>query len=123
MKNLNSCFMTEITFEKLPQAVTQLYNKLENIERLLLEQSNESQSEPDQLLTIQQAGEFLYLAVPTLYRLVQRAEVPVCKRGKRLYFSKQELTEWVKAGRKKTLLETEKEAQQYINKKGLNNGK
>lgn len=113
----------EITFETLPKAVCQLYDKLDSIERLLLEQSNEPQPEPEQLLSIQQAGEFLRLAVPTLYRLVQRAEIPVCKRGKRLYFSKQELTEWIKAGRKKTLAETEKLAEIYINKKGLNNGK
>ena len=87
-------------------------------------QSNPNQPEADQLLTVQQAAEILCLSVPTLYGLTQRAEIPVCKRGKRLYFSKQELTNWIKAGRKKTLAETASEANQYIkNKKGLNNGK
>ena len=91
----------EITFEKLPQAVTQLLDKLENIERLLLIKSNTPQPESDILLTIKQAAEILHLSVPTIYGLVQRAEVPVCKRGKRLYFSRQELTTWIMAGRKK----------------------
>lgn len=116
--------MNEITFEKLPEAVTQLYNKLENIERLLLEKSKEPQPEADEFLTVSQAAEILNLSVPTIYGLTQRAEIPVCKRGKRLYFSKQELTNWIKAGRKKTLAETASEANQYIsNKKGLKNGR
>ena len=76
----------EPTFDKLPQAVNQIYDKLENIERLLLSISNDSQPEPDSLLTIKQAAEILHLSVPTIYGLVQRSEVPVCKRGKRLYW-------------------------------------
>ncbi len=103
----------EITFEKLPQAVNQLLNKLENIERLLLSQNN-TPPEEDKLLTIREAAEILHLSVPTVYGLVQRAEVPVCKRGKRLYFSKQELLAWIKSGRKKTVSEINAEAEQYI---------
>ena len=97
----------EINFENLPQALHQLYVKLESMERLLLTQSNDLQPEADQLLTIQQAGEILHLTIPTIYGLVQRAEVPVCKRGKRLYFSKMELTSWIMSGRKKTVSEIE----------------
>jgi len=66
-------------------------------------QGNTNQPEPEQLLTVQQAAELLNLSVPTLYGYTQRAEIPVCKRGKRLYFSKQSLFEWIKDGRKKTL--------------------
>lgn len=115
--------MKEITFEQLPNAVCQLHDKLDSIERLLLNKSNESQPGPEQLLNIRQAAEFLNKKVPTIYGLVQRAEIPVCKRGNRLYFSNQELTEWIKAGRRKTLAETEIEAEQYLIKKGLNHGK
>ena len=102
--------------------------RLSNIENLLLDLKHPLKEagnlpETDQLFTIQQAGEFLNLKVPTLYGLIQRAAIPVCKRGKRLYFSKQELIEWIKAGRKISLAETESEAINYINKKGLNHGK
>jgi hypothetical protein len=47
------------------------------------------------------------------------------KRSKRLYFSRTELMEYVKAGRKKSNAEIEREAKAYLlnNKKGLNNGK
>ncbi len=70
----------EITFEQLPKAVTQLYDKLENIERLLLRKENEVQPEHDQLLTIKQAAEILSLSVPTIYGLVSKAEIPVSKK-------------------------------------------
>jgi excisionase family DNA binding protein len=88
-----------------------------SIKKVLSMQVHEQQ-ENEQLLTIQQAGEVLNLSVPTLYGYVQRAEIPVCKRGKRLYFSRQELLQWVKAGRKKTLTETANEAEAYLKKKG-----
>jgi len=104
----------EMTFEKLPEAVNQLFDKLENIERLLLLKSNAPLPEADKLLTIQQAAEILHLSVPTIYGLVQRTEVPVCKRGKRLYFSKKELTDWIMSGRKKTISEIEAEVDSYI---------
>ena len=103
-----------LTFDQLPQAVSQLYDKLETIEQLLLSLSNDSQPESDTLLTIKQAAEILHLSVPTVYGLVQRSEVPVCKRGKRLYFSKQELTSWIMSGRKKTISEIEAEADNYL---------
>lgn len=101
--------------------------RLNNIETLLLDlkhtpKEQGEQPETDELLTVQQAAELLNLSVPTLYGYTQRAEIPVCKRGKRLYFSKQSLFEWIKDGRKKTLAETASEAENYLKKKGGNNG-
>ena len=81
--------------------------------------------QPEQLLTIQEAAEFLSLAVPTMYSKVSKREIPCMKRGKRLYFSRTELLEYLKDGRKKSNAEIEQEAKAYLlnNKKGLNNGK
>jgi len=79
--------------------------------------SGNAEPEQDQLLTIQQAAELLNLSVPTIYGLVSRSVIPVSKKGKRLYFSKQELLNWIKEGRKKTKGEIEAEAQEYINRK------
>jgi excisionase family DNA binding protein len=77
-------------------------------------QGNTNQPEPEQLLTVQQAAEFLSLTVPTIYSKVSKGELPVMKRSKRLYFSKQELTDWIKAGRKKTTSEIAAEAESYL---------
>ena len=81
--------------------------------------------QPEQLLTIQEAAEFLSLTVPTMYSKVSKGELPVMKRSKRLYFSRTELLEYLKQGRKKSNAEIEQEAKAYLlnNKKGLNNGK
>ena len=112
----------ELSFEQLPKAVKDISDKVNNIERLLLAKSETEQPETADLLTIQQAAEFITLSVPTIYGLVHRAEIPVNKRGKRLYFSKQELTNWIKAGRKKTNDEISKDAgrrtSSFRNKKG-----
>jgi len=116
----------KVTFDSLPEAVGQLHEKMANIERLLLEQNNEPVvAEAEQFLTIQQAAEFLRLSVPTIYGLVHRSEIPVCKQGKRLYFSNKELAAWVKSGRKKTLSEIKSEANDYLSNqtKGRNYGK
>jgi len=80
-------------------------------------QRNIQEPEEDQLLNVQQAAELLNLSVPTLYGYSQRAEIPVCKRGKRLYFSKRSLFEWINQGRKRTLAETTVEADLYLTKK------
>ena len=104
----------ELSFEQLPKAVKDISDKVNNIERLLLVKSETEQTEIADLLTIKQAADFLTLSVPTLYGLVHRSEIPVNKRGKRLYFSKQELTNWIKAGRKKTNDEISKEASKHL---------
>jgi excisionase family DNA binding protein len=106
----------EITFEQLPKTVQEIVEKVNNIERLLLERPVSINTETSDLLTIKQAAEFITLSVPTIYGLVHRAEIPVNKRGKRLYFSKKELTTWIKAGRKKTNDEISEEAETYLNK-------
>lgn len=77
--------------------------------------------QPDHLLTIQEAAEFLSLTVPTMYSKVSKGELPVMKRSKRLYFSRTELMDYLKAGRKKSNAELVQEADTYLlnNKKGL----
>jgi excisionase family DNA binding protein len=84
-----------------------------------------STDQPEQFLTIQEAAEFLSLTVPTIYSKVSKGELPVMKRSKRLYFSRTELLDYLKDGRKKSNAEIEQEAKAYLsnNKKGLNNGK
>lgn len=117
--------MENITFEKLPEAVTMLTKEISEIKRLLIEKQEQLPTEEDQLLTIQETAEFLNLAVPTIYSKVSKGELPVMKRSKRLYFSRVELLDYLKAGRKKTNAEIEAEAEAYLfnKKKGLNYGK
>jgi excisionase family DNA binding protein len=90
------------------------------------QESKTPTEQPEQLLNIQEAAEFLKLTVPTLYSKVSKGELPVMKRSKRLYFSRAELLAYLKQGRKKSNAEIEQEAEGYLlntKKGGLNNGK
>ncbi len=74
----------------------------------------QSEAETDQFLTIKETSDFLSLAVPTIYNLVSRSAIPSMKKGKRLYFSKFELMEWLKTGKKKTKGQLEQEADKFL---------
>lgn len=82
------------------------------------QESKPPTDQPERLLTVSEAAEFLNLTVPTIYSKVSKGELPVMKRGKRLYFSTSELMEYLKAGRKKSNAEIEAEAEAYLKKKG-----
>lgn len=56
-------------------------------------------------------------AKPTVYGWITRNEIPYHKRAKKLYFLKSEIDAWLKAGRKKTLVEIASEADQYLQTK------
>ena len=108
----------QITFENLPIAVSELHEKLNRIESLLLQQNGEqTTSAPDELLTVQGAAEFLSLSVPTVYGLISKGELPVMKRSKRCYFSKADLLNYLKAGRKRSNDELQSEAATRSGKK------
>jgi excisionase family DNA binding protein len=99
--------------------------RLSNIETLLLDLKSQPRdqgrkAETDELLTVQDTAKFLSLTVPTVYSLISKGELPVMKRSKRCYFSKVELINYLKQGRKKTLAETASEAKVYLKKKGGN---
>lgn len=96
--------MEPFNFDKLPEVVRQLFEKVENLEILLqkIQPQNEAEHE---FLNIQEAAEFLKITVPALYTKVSRKEIPVSKPGKRLYFKRSELEEWINLGRRKTATE------------------
>lgn len=107
-----------ISFDQLPTAVNQLSEKLENIERLLIEkQARPLTEQSEKLLTINEAAQFLNLTVPTIYSKVSKGELPVMKRSKRLYFSSIQLMEYIKEGSVKSNAEIEKAANEYLNNK------
>ena len=82
--------MKPYKFENLPDILGTLCLRLENIERIL-KNKNEVKEDDNDLLTIQEAAKLLQLSVATIYSKVCRNELPVSKKGKRLYFLKTEL--------------------------------
>lgn len=61
---------------------------------LLQAKDNTSNEESNDVITIEEAAEFLHLSKATLYS----NKLPYMKRSKKLYFSKTELTEYLKKG-------------------------
>ena len=101
----------------------QLSNLIQSSVRKVLKetppQTVEPTDQPEQLLTIDEVATLLHLTKPTVYSKVSKNELPgVCKQGKRLYFDRQTIIDWIKQGRKKSNAEIEQEAKAYLlNKK------
>ena len=99
-----------LTFDQLPEYVRELGRKVDELATLLTGHPANAPAPtadaPD-LLTIKQASDLINLAVPTIYGLVGRREIPFIKRehSKKLVFSRRELEAWVREGRKKTVAE------------------
>ena len=98
----------------------QIDHRLTNIEELLLDIKNQLENpspapEPtEEILTVEQTAKYLNLTKATIYSKVSRGDLPVMKRGGRLYFSQQDLLDHLKQGRKKTNDEKSKEADDYL---------
>jgi excisionase family DNA binding protein len=95
--------------------------RLSNIENLLLDIKHKpdpgNHPESDNILSIEQAANFLNLSKLTLYGKVSRRELPVSKRGKRLYFLRSELEQYIKSGHKKTVDELKMEASETMKRR------
>jgi len=110
-----------LTLETLPKAFTNLTYEVSEIKRLLLEKSNDQPTETDRWFDLNALC--IYHpdkpSKPTVYGWVNAGTIPVHKGGKKLRFLKSEIDNWLKQGRKMTLVEVAEEAEQYIkNKKG-----
>ena len=115
--------MENLTLETLPKAFTQLTNEVSEIKRLLLEKSYEQPTEPDRWFDLNELC--IYHpdkpSKPTVYGWVNAGIIPVHKGGKKLRFLKSEIDNFLRQGRKKTLVETASEAENYLKKKGGKN--
>jgi Helix-turn-helix domain len=111
--------MTEVTYDSLPKAVTQIFAKLEAIEKLLLSKSNEDQTSVDRWFDLLELCDYLpdKPAKATIYGWIHNSSIPHHKGKKKLRFLKSEIDQWLMQGRKKTLRETADEAEQYITRR------
>lgn len=87
--------ITQITYDELEIMID------ESLKRIIKKYFEQISLPPeDEFLTIQQVAKLLHLAVPSIYGLVHRSQIPYMKQGKRLYFSKDEINAWLKSGKK-----------------------
>ena len=101
--------LTSLSSEELKaiirEVLTEIMNPADGI--------SPSGSEPE-LMTVKEAAKFTGLAVTTLYEKTSKRTIPHFKKGKRLYFRRTELEEWIVTGRVKTQEELEAEAAEHL---------
>lgn len=98
----------EITFDKLPQAITYLTKQVEELKKLVSELLPAT-TDKHLLVEIDEACLIIRKAKPTIYALVRKGLIPSYKKGKKLYFYKDELLSWIETGRKKTVQQSHDE--------------
>jgi excisionase family DNA binding protein len=105
--------MENLVFTQLSiTEVRQLFR--EELESYFAEKpAGNEKSSLDEIGGVDLAIQITGLAKPTIYSLVHGRSIPHSKRGKKLYFSRQELTDWLKQGKRKTQAEVAIEAANY----------
>ncbi len=93
-----------ITFDALPGMVAEMSRKQAEMSRkldLLLSGKTEMFEERDYLMTIEELQEFLpeKPARQTIYQKVNSRLIPSAKLGRRLYFRKSSIDNWLRNGR------------------------
>jgi excisionase family DNA binding protein len=108
----------KLSFDQLPQLVYDQSRQIEELKHLFLKYFDGQQVQELDVpnMDIHGAAEFLKLKVPTIYSKVSKGELPAMKRGKRLYFSRFDLTAYLKQGRKLTISEIDVKANAHLNK-------
>ena len=104
-----------INHNNLPNAVQQIFNKVDNIEQLLLENSKRKEYQ-DQWYDVNGLSEYLpgHPAPPTIYGWVSNRKIPHKKFGKRLAFLRSEIDLWLKSQRRKTISEIDNEVENIL---------
>lgn len=103
MTNLNMLF--EELIKKISERVSE--NVLQSINTSI-------PIEEPSFLTIDEAAKLINLTKPTVYGLVHQNKIPYIKKGKRLYFVKAELLDWINSGKQTTKSELEMKADAYL---------
>jgi excisionase family DNA binding protein len=65
---------------------------------------------------VKELSEYLKLSDSAIYKLTSTSQIPHSKSGKKLYFKKEDIDEWLQTKRIKTNDEMKKMAFEYLNK-------
>lgn len=70
----------------------------------------------NELMDMKEVVLYLKISSSAIYKLTSSNRIPHYKNGKKVYFKKSEIDEWVFANRIKTMDEIEDEAMEYLHK-------
>lgn len=97
-----------------------ILDKLNTIESLLrnVRKDDKTTITMSEVLNLNQAAEYVSLSKSAIYKKTSERNIPHFKQGKKLYFKRSELDEWLTEVRIFTHAEIEKQANDYIMKRG-----
>jgi len=110
-----------VSFEKLPEAIGYLIEKVESLEKALQTKTEQPSEKVDKWFNIDELRSYLsdHPAKATIYGWVSTRQIPHHKGEKKLRFLKSEIDKWLLNGKRKSEDELQAEATEYLNgKKG-----
>ena len=119
LKNEAMTSTEKISFEQLPQAVSDLKEEVSGLKDLINTLIHRTPAEnADQWMNIDQLRAYHpdRPARSTIYDWVCQNRIPVHKDGKKLRFLRSEIDQWLSGGRIKTKDEIEAKAAEHINR-------
>jgi excisionase family DNA binding protein len=90
-----------------------IMNKLTEIEKLI-KQKNGITVGTEEILNLEMASTYVGISKSTIYKYTSTKEIPHFKRGKRLFFKKVELDDWLTTHKVSSKDEIDKMATEYI---------
>jgi excisionase family DNA binding protein len=91
-----------------------ILDKLNNIESLIKELKIQNQPAPIEIMNINQVADYIGVAKSTIYKYTACRMIPHSKQGKKIYFKKSELDEWITKNKVMTQEEIEIKAATYV---------
>lgn len=93
--------MGNITFEQLPQAVSTLIERVEQlagkVDEVLCKAAGKDTGKRS-LLSLEEVAALLCKSASTIYAMTSEKRIPYRKRGNRLYFFEDEVMQWIEQG-------------------------
>lgn len=93
--------MGNITFEQLPQAVSNLIERVEQlagkVDEVLCKAAGKDTGKRS-LLSLEEVAALLGKSASTIYAMTSEKRIPYRKRGNKLYFFEDEIMQWIEQG-------------------------
>ena len=110
------------TLEDVPNEMQLMRQDILDIKNILLNQSSKitlpvAKMPEKELLTVGDVSQMLNLAVGTIYNMSSKQQIPRLKKGRRVYFDRKEIYEWLREDRPKTIQQLQAEAEMETRKK------
>lgn len=121
-KGILLLFHTKYSVMENPfELIIEKLNSIENLLKTLMKNDNGTVTITE-VLNLNQAAEYVSLSKSAIYKKTSERNIPHFKKGKKLYFKRRELDNWLTSMKISTKDEIDQAGTDYIIKKGNSNG-